>query len=328
MNRPGNKLIHSHKQVCAGSALFKRRFPGENAEQAKALFFASYSEGEMDQATRIEFANHLASCKHCRNAFNAFESTNDLGIDDPIDTAVCPSSQLLDCYLFERSVLTVSQIQHIQTHLQACEMCTEELNWLKDLEPKSHLRQKFSPNWIQSVMAVAAALVLAISAFLFWQKSTARVAEEELSALAVIPDPAQINYASLLETSEPLEEDIQPLFDQALKEFRLHRFTGARYHLERIRSSHPKHAATLFLLAYSYYKLNQPEKAFELCSLSESIHPHSYERCMFLVKIALKTRNFDRARLEIATLHHEAPDAPEVDHLYREIMRLTKTKRL
>ncbi|HSE41529.1 MAG TPA: CDC27 family protein [Acidobacteriota bacterium] len=325
MNKQSKKLIHLKKQACAGSALYKLRFPDENAEEARTLFFASYSEGEFDRVTRAEFQNHIADCEYCRNAFNAFEGSLDFRMDDAIDTAICPSSELLDCYVFDRSVLSVSQSEHIEKHLRDCEMCTEELNWLKDMEPKSKLQQKFSPNWIQSIMAAAAALVLALSAFLFWQKSNARIAEEELSALAAIPDPSQINYASLLETSQPLKEDLQPLFDQALKEFRTHRFKAARYHLERIRSNSPKHAATLYLLAYSYYKLNQPQKAFELCSLSESIHPHSYERCMFLVKIALKTRNYDRARLEINTLYHEAPDAPEVSHLYHEIMRLTKS---
>ena len=176
-------------------------------------------------------------------------------------------------------------------------------------------------------MAAAAALVLAVSAFLFWQKSAGRVAEDELMALAVIQEPEQINYASLLESSEPLKEDLQPLFDQALEAFRTHRFNDAKHHLEKIRHKHPHHSAALYLLAYSYYKLNQPQKAFELCSLSESIRPHSYERCMFLVNLALKTRHYDRARLEISTLYHEAPDAPEVKRLYHAIMRLTENRK-
>jgi len=69
--------------------------------------------------------------------------------------------------------------------------------------------------------------------------------------------------------------------------------------------------------------LNQPEKAFKLCDLSHDIHPHAFERCIFLVNLALKTGHFDHARLEIATLHHEAPDQPEVKRLYPEIMRLS-----
>jgi hypothetical protein len=314
--------------TCVDFRLFKAKYPTASIVEARLLMFASYSESELDEATRKEFENHLSECSHCKTAFQEFENITEFHLEESIKAVVCPSSKLMDSFIFERNLLSTSQIQSIETHLRDCEMCAEELKWLTDLEKRPQHHPRFSPTWIQSLMAAAAALILAVSAFFFWQKSTGRIAEDELSALAVIQEPEQINYASLLETSEPLRQDLQPLFDQALEAFRTHRFIDAKHHLEKIRQTHPRHAAALFLLAYSYYKLNEPQKAFELCSLSESIHPHSYDRCMFLVKIALKTRHYDRARLEISTLYHEAPDVPEVKHLYHEIMRLTDGGRL
>jgi hypothetical protein len=326
MKKKSEKL--ADLKTCMDSRFYKARYPNASIAEAKSLLFGSYSESELDEPTRKEFENHLSQCSHCRSEYKEFESITDFRLEESIQSAVCPSSELMDCFLFERSLLSTTQIQKIETHVRDCEMCGQELKWLTDLEKRTQQHQRFSPTWIQSLMAAAAALVLAVSAFFFWQKSTGRIAEDELSALAVIQEPEQINYASLLETSEPLREDLQPLFDQALEAFRTHRFIDAKHHLEKIRQSHPRHAAALYLLAYSYYKLNEPQKAFDLCSLSESIHPHSYERCMFLVKIALKTRHYDRARLEISTLYHEAPDVPEVKHLYNEIMRLTDGGRL
>ena len=326
MRKKSEKLTVLTK-VCVDSAFYKEQYPHENAENARALFFASYSESELDESTHKKFEDHLAQCAQCSKALKEFQNVTLIRLDDSVPAAVCPSSERLDCYLFERHSLSILQVQRIETHLSQCEMCTEEFNWLKDLEKREEHRPKFSPSWIQSFMAVAAALVLAASAFLFWQKSAGRVAEDELRALAVIQEPEQINYASLLESSEPLKEDLQPLFDQALEAFRTHRFNDAKHHLEKIRQDHPHHSAALYLLAYSYYKLNQPKKAFELCSLSESIRPHSYERCMFLVNMALKTRHYDRARLEITTLYHEAPDAPDVKRLYHAIMQLTENRK-
>jgi hypothetical protein len=327
MKKKSEKLNVSNTKGCADSGFFKAHYPNEAVEVARWLVIGSYSESELDESTRKEFEIHLAKCTYCSEALKEFASTTELRLDETIPAAVCPSSEILDCYLFDRSSLSTTQFERIEKHLPHCEMCREEFNWLKNLEKHPGNRPKFSPTWMQSMMAAAAALVLAVSAFFFWQKSTGRVAEDELKALAVIQEPEKINYASLLETSEPLKEDLQPLFEQALEAFRTHRFNDAKHHLEKVRQKHPTHAATLYLLSYSYYKLNDPQKAFELCSVSESIHPHSYERCMFLVKIALKTRNYDRARLEISALNHEAPDAPEVKRLYQAIMRLTESRK-
>jgi uncharacterized protein HemY len=130
-----------------------------------------------------------------------------------------------------------------------------------------------------------------------------------------------------METSEPLKDELQPTFEDGMQAFRSNQFEKARSDFETIVQKQPKHSASLFLLAHCYYKLNEPEKAFELCSLSHDVHPHSFERCIFLVNLALKTGHFDHARIEIATLHHEAPDQPEVKRLYPEVMRLTSPSR-
>jgi len=322
------KLINLQAEICVDPEFYKSRHPQETTEVARMLVFGAYSESELDEKSRENLKRHFENCSFCSKAFTEFEGTGDLQTMDRIPAAVCPSSETLDCYQFDRGLLSAPQTERIERHLQECKLCSEELEWLKNLETPRK-REQFSSTWLQSALAAAAAVVLAVSTFVFWEKSTGRVAEQELRTLAAIQEPDQINYSALIETSKPLSEETQPVFDQALEAFRAHRFREASTLLEDVVRKQPQHSASSFLLAHSYYRLNQAEKAFKLCSLSESIHPHSFERCIFLVNLALKTGHFDRARLEIATLHHEAPNAPEVKRLYHEIMRLTgSTRRL
>ena len=80
------------------------------------------------------------------------------------------------------------------------------------------------------------------------------------------------------------------------------------------------------MAGYSYYKLDQLEKAFALCNKAEDMKPHAFERCMFLVHIALKTGNFDRALQEISALYHEAPTDPEINTMYHKIMNVVRDR--
>jgi tetratricopeptide (TPR) repeat protein len=293
------------------------------------LLFGAYLEGELDQRSHEELRLHLEKCLWCARELRELRDINDLNTTVEISVTVCPSSEVLDRYQFDRASFPAAQSAKMEKHLKECKLCAEELEWLKNLEGSRKKREKFSYNWFQSALAVTAALVLALSTFIFWQKSTVKAADKELRTLARIQEPDQINYSALMETSEPLKENLQPTFEQGLQEFRSLQFNKASSAFEKVTQKQPNHAASLFLLAHCYYRLNEPEKAFKLCSLSHNIHPHSFERCIFLVNLALKTGHFDHARLEIATLHHEAPDQPEVKRLYPEIMRLsTPVRRL
>ena len=109
--------------------------------------------------------------------------------------------------------------------------------------------------------------------------------------------------------------------------FKQGNFRDASVIFEGIKKEDPKNSASLFLLGYSYYKMDEPEKAFAMCNLAEQIQPKSYERCMFLVKIALKTGHYDRALAEISSMYHEAPNYPPIRDMYRQITALTSGRR-
>jgi hypothetical protein len=322
-----NKLTPLRNEICIDPEFYRSQNPPEGAAVTRLLQFGRYLEGELDQKLSEELSLHLEKCSFCKGEFQELKKIGDLSIADEIPVGICPSSEALDDYQFERASLSSTQISKIEIHLKQCTLCAEELKWLKDLEGIRKKRENYSYNWFQSALAVAAAVVLALSTFIFWQKSIGKASDQELRALARIQEPAQINYSALMETSEPLKEELQPTFEDGIKAFRSLQFDKARSDFETIVQKQPKHSASLFLLAHCYYKLNEPEKAFKLCSLSHDVQPHAYERCIFLVNLALKTGHFDHARLEIAALHHEAPDAPEVKRLFPEIMRLSAPSR-
>ena len=322
-----SKLTPLRNEICIDPEFYRAQNSQENISVTRMLLFGKYLEGELDQKLSEDLRLHLGKCLFCTGEFEELQNISDLNNADEIPVSVCPSSQTLDHYQFDRASLSVIQITKIEQHLQVCTLCVEELGWLKNLEGSHKKRESYSYNWFQSALAAAAAVVLALSTFIFWQKSTVKASDHELRALARIQEPAQINYSALMETSEPLKEELQPKFEDGMQAFRSNQFEKARSDFETVIQEQPKHSASLFLLAHCYYRLNEPEKAFKLCSLSHDVHPHSFERCIFLVNLALKTGHFDHARIEIATLHHEAPDQPEVKRLYPEVMRLTSLSR-
>ncbi|HJZ11961.1 MAG TPA: tetratricopeptide repeat protein, partial [Acidobacteriota bacterium] len=118
------------------------------------------------------------------------------------------------------------------------------------------------------------------------------------------------------------------VYSQAVARFKAHEFDRAASLFQAVLQEHPEHSASLYLLGYSYYKLDQAEKAFQLCQRAEKIQPHSYERCMTLVHIALMTGHFDRALMEISALYHENPDQPEIRHMYGKMISITKGRSL
>jgi len=321
------KLTPLRNEICIDPEFYRSKNPQESAAISRVLLFGKYLEGELDQKLSEELRFHFEKCSFCAEEFLELKNISDLNTADEIPVSICPSSAMLDHYQFDRASLSVTKITKIEKHLHQCSLCVEELEWLKDLEGSRKKRESQSYHWYQSALAAAAAIVLALSTFIFWQKSTSRASDHELRALARIEEPDQINYSALMEKSEPLKEELQPTFEEGMQAFRGRQFDRASSDFEKVIQKEPNHSASLFLLAHCYYRMNQPEKAFKLCSLSHDIHPHAFERCIFLVNLALKTGHFDHARLEIATLHHEAPDQPEVKRLYPEIMRLYSPSR-
>jgi len=198
------KLSHLQK-ICIDPEFYRLRNQQETVPITRVLMFGKYSEGELDERSREDLRLHLDKCSFCAQEFKEFQNIDNLNTADEIPVTVCPSSEMLDRYQFDRASLPANQSTKIERHLQECKLCSEELEWLKDLEGFRKKREQFSTNWLQSALAAAAAIVLALSTFIFWQKSTGKAAEHELRALARIQEPDQINYSSLMETSEPFK---------------------------------------------------------------------------------------------------------------------------
>src|SRR5262249_44289948 len=125
-----------------------------------------------------------------------------------------------------------------------------------------------------------------------------------------------------------LPTGLQQVYDQSVSLFKQGQFNNASKGFEKLLTDSPEHSASIYLLGYCYYKMNEPEKAFALCDRAEKIRPKSGERCLSLVHIALATGHYERAITEISALYHDFPDNPEISRLYHQITDLTKGREI
>lgn len=306
--------------ACSTPSFFSSFDSSRPGMETRTVLLAEYSDGGMPEAQAARVHKHLEKCEGCARFLEELE----LPGEPQIAFAVCPSSDSLDRLVFERGSLNPEAAGRIENHLSLCPLCRKETDWLKELEnPQVLAFEAPAWRWNQPALAVAAVLLIALGAMLFWRSGgTAVPNDQSLRALAVIKEPAEIDYAELDLTSKTLDEETKNHYVQAVSDFKAARYQQASVRFEQVLKAAPGHSGATYLLGYSYYKMNQPEKAFALCDQAEGMKPHAYERCMFLVNIALKTGNFRRAFTEISTLYHDAPEVPEVRDMYRKITAL------
>ena len=312
----------SPRNACNKPGFYQPYRPGKTAEESRIYTVAAYAENELSPAARAEVDQHLKSCTACRELLAELSEDS----ADQVAVARCPSSESLDAFVFSREKLNAETVRKIEEHLQRCPLCREESAWLRNIEesaaPEAPAQLTVVRTPVAPILAMAAMLAAAFAAFLFWQARSPVVPAQQLSQLAVIKEPSQIDYAKLERSAAQLESEAQQQYQSGVELFQQGNFAEASRVFERLREKAPDHSASLFLLGYSYYKLNEPEKAFALCNQAEGIRPHSLERCMFLVNLALKTGHYERARLEITSLYHEVPDHPEIRSMYQRITAL------
>lgn len=303
------------KGACETPDFFAEFAPNRPALETRMLVLASYSENELRPEQAAAVHAHVHKCNACESLLSDLEAS----AETEVAFAVCPSSNALDAYVFHNAAFSQDEAAGIQKHLQQCPLCREECAWLKDIDSLSPAVLP-GRRWMQRLLAVAAVALIALATTLFWRGAQSNA--DKLRSLAVIKEPSQIDYAQLQRTSNTLQPDDQRIYEDAVTDFQAGRFQSAAPKFEAVLRDTPGHSGATFLLGYSYYRMNQLDRAFELCDHAEAMRPHCFERCMFLVNIALKTGNFQRAFAEISALQHEAPSKPEVQDLYRKISTL------
>lgn len=311
--------------VCVDRAFYTKHLPDAGFGEARAILIGGFQENELKQELRKELKDHLDRCECCNRFLKGLANVSELIAEKgTVIRAVCPSSESLDAYLYDRSRLPSAEARRVDLHLVDCEFCREELEWLRKLEEGSREPSARTFRKWPEFLAMAAALAFFIlSAGLLWENHREAAPDEALRALAVIKTPEQIDYSSLKKASIPLEGELSTSYDQAVTLILEHKYEAAVKLLEKVTRIHPNHSAATYLLGYCYYQTNHTEKAFELCDRAEGMYPHAMERCVGLVHIALKTGHFGRAVREISALYHTAPDVPEIRTLYEQITRLT-----
>jgi len=313
--------------ACNDRDFFTQQRPGTGFEEARAILLGMYHEQELDAEKAKEVKQHLDHCVCCTQFLGDLEKIGEFKTAQVVlPFAQCPSSATIDTYLFDRVLLPADEAKRVRKHLKECPLCKEESSWLKSVEEGRGL--EFSAlrvrNYMQYFAVAAAIFFFALSAFLWQQRKTSPVPDEELRALAKLERPERLDFANLEKTSVELSPETLEIYDEAIRRFQNRKFQEASLQFEDVLRLKPDHSASLFLLGYCYYEIGQPEKAFELCDRAEAIQPHSLTRCMSLVHIALMTGHFGRAVREINGLYHEAPDVPEIREMYQQITALTR----
>jgi Anaphase-promoting complex, cyclosome, subunit 3 len=295
-------------------------------EEARIILLGKYAEKELDSKLESLLREHLTRCACCSEVVAQLSEIEEFRASDvSIVHASCPSSVNIDRFLFHSEELPAGEKERISAHLEDCPLCKEETNWLKSVEqPKPIPFSLPRKNWVQYVSIAAGLFFMTLSIILLWQRSSVQQTENRLRALAVVKEPDQIHYADLKNSSVPLPEKMNVLYEHGVRAIQQRRYDEAIRNLELVSAAHPDHSASIYLLGYSYYQMNEPEKAFALCDRAEKIIPRSMERCLSLVHIALKTGNFGRAIQEISGLHHEAPNHPGVKAMYEQVTSITR----
>ena len=311
---------------CTDPAIYTAIAPQENFEEGRAATLSLFQDGKLEPQHAEKIQLHLQECDCCTQFLKKFESIDRLKDDrESYVYAVCPSSEKLDAFIFDRSVLPAGEVEKIQAHLQQCPMCKEESEWLRSVEDRPAIQfVKPQKNYFQVLTNAAAIFFMITSLVLLWQQHKIHPPEQRLQALAVVKTPAEIDYASLDQTAVQLPEATQGIYSNAVAMFRQSNFKEASRGFEEVLSQVPGHSASIYLLGYCYYQLGVPERAFELCDRAEQMKPKSGERCMSLVMIALKTGHYDRALMEISALYHDYPDNPKIKYLYEQITSMIK----
>lgn len=321
-------------ETCADKEFYQRLYPSSSFEEARAVLIGRYLERELAPEMRNQLKVHLDQCSCCTQFLSELEKIGEFkATRDPVPYASCPSSESMDVYLFDRTALPDRDAETIHTHIAECPLCSEEIEWLRSVERGKIIEYNQSAQGTRhsgrkdvfSQLTVAAAVFfLVLSAFFWWQNTHATLPAAELKALAHVKEPNEINFVSLTQSAAPLDSANEKNYEEGVNLFKRGDFRSAGSLFEDVLSKNPNHSASLFLLGYCYYKLHEMDKAFALCDRAERVHPHSLERCMSLVHMALMTGHYGRAVEEINALYHQAPEVPEVDQMYHEIMRLTQ----
>jgi tetratricopeptide (TPR) repeat protein len=318
--------------VCIDREFYERAYPGTGFEEARAILIGMYLEKELESAKQQQLKIHLDKCACCTQFLGELEKIGEFkSATDPVPYAACPSSEDMDIFLFDHGALLLQKAEAIAAHVKECPLCKEEVDWLQNLErgkvieyrDANAARTSIRKDVLSQVAAIAAVFFFLLSAFFWWQNSRSNLPVAQLKALAHLKEPNEINFANLAQTASPLDSENERLYNEGVQFFKDGNFRDAGARFEDVLIKKPDHSASLFLLGYCYYKLDQMEKAFALCNRAESMHPHSLERCMSLVNMALITGHYDRAIEEINSLYHAAPQVTEVNQMYHEIMRLT-----
>src|SRR5262245_7002566 len=122
---------------CTDPAIYAAIAPQLNFEEGRAAALSLFQDGKLDPQHAEKIQLHLQNCDCCTQFLKKFESIDQLKDDrESYVYAVCPSSEKLDAFVFDRSVLPAAEAEKIDMHVRQCPLCKEESEWLRSVEDR------------------------------------------------------------------------------------------------------------------------------------------------------------------------------------------------
>ncbi|MBI3655070.1 MAG: CDC27 family protein [Acidobacteria bacterium] len=289
-------------------------FTEPDPEGCRSHLLCCFAEQALPPTTMQKIERHVATCRDCAERVAGWRALQTLSRERTcITEAICPSAEDLEAYLYHETALPAIQRQRLAQHLEQCELCRQEVAWLRQCDartgfqgsvpsdrvaPATHVRRRI--RW----MAVAAMVLLALAALLLYRaQAPAPLHGNPYAGLVAFPDIQYEEFAAY----RPPEPALAKAYDMGLHLCKEGRYAEARPVLEPIAAKLADHPGVEFLLGYIYCKTGQMAKAYEYCLRAEATPPKSNQRCLFLFHLCLALGKPERALVEVRE-HAEDPN--------------------
>lgn len=143
---------------------------GEAVERLYDLLF-----GELEESVRADLKFHLAECEDCRSLEETYRTLHETFHNESAAVADHPSPDEIVAYATERDALSRSERERIETHVEGCPPCRDEVQSVREVEGWSEglgagrevtrPRRRFAWSRLEMRLALAAAIVIAVLAY-------------------------------------------------------------------------------------------------------------------------------------------------------------------
>ena len=278
--------------------------PGEQRRQEALWQFArGKAQGEGGALAR-----HAVECRSCARIVESFRRLDGAIRGGAELFALCPSAKDLSDYAAYE--LPVDLRGKVDSHLEACPYCREDLAWLASTA-ESRIVAIGKMRWLMYGAVAAALALLALIPVL--RRPGAPVSP--YADLAQIP---AMNRSDLMATlREP--QKVRPTLEASLDAYDAGDYRMAQAKARTILEVLPTDPSALFVAAMAEYRQGHAAEAEKLMDESERSEPMTEFRCWAALQMALANGSRARIDRECKHLDNVPGYAPQIRHIQQTV---------